>query len=60
MNGRFYNWDPLGGLDHHDGSPRELRDELEMLIVEANPEMLDELPTEAHEEVRRQMNGTIA
>lgn len=60
VNGRFYNLDLLGGHEHHDGSPRELWDELEMRIIEGNPDMLDDLASEAHDEVRIQMNRIIA
>jgi hypothetical protein len=60
VDGRFYNLDLLGGREQRNPSPQELWDELEMDIVEANPEMLDELAGAEHASVRRDMNRIVA
>jgi hypothetical protein len=60
VNGRFYNLDMLGGRAQGDLSPQELWEELQMTILEANPEMLDQLAGREHELARQDMNGIIA
>jgi hypothetical protein len=42
VDGRFYNLDLLGGREQGKASLATLWDELEMDIIEANPEMIDE------------------
>jgi hypothetical protein len=60
VNGRFYNLDLLGGVKHSDESPQQLWSELELLILEANPEMYDELASDGHARVRASMNDITA
>lgn len=60
VDGRFYNLDLLGGREHHDLSPQELWGELEMDIVEANPEMLDLAAEGEQETIRADMNQILA
>lgn len=60
VDGRFYNLDLLGGREHHDLSPHELWGELELDIVEANPEMLDLAAEGEHEAIRADMNQILA
>jgi hypothetical protein len=60
IDGRFYNLDLLGGLEQPTASPQELWSELEMDIVEANPEMLDQLAGRQREQARHSMNRIIA
>ena len=43
VNERFYNLDLLGRQEQGTMSPQELWDELEMSILDANPEMLEQL-----------------
>jgi len=57
--GRFYNLDLLAGSAQGDGSPHDLWNELEMDIVEANPEMLEMLAGEDASVARRDMNKII-
>jgi hypothetical protein len=59
VNGRFYNLDLLGGREHPDVSPHELWGELEMDIVDANPEMLDLAADGEHETIRTDMNRIL-
>jgi hypothetical protein len=58
--GRFYNLDLLGGREQGDASPQELWEELQMAILEANPEILEQLAGSEYEQARRDMNEIIA
>jgi len=60
VNGRFYNLDWLGGVAQGDASPQELWEELQMLVVEANPEMLEQLAGTQYDDARQDMNDLIA
>jgi hypothetical protein len=60
VDGRFYNLDLLGHRAQGDASPHELWSELERDIVEANPEMLDQLAGSEAEQARHDMNRIIA
>jgi hypothetical protein len=60
VDGRFYNLDLLGGGAQGKASPQELWSELELDIVEANPEMLEQLAGREREEARHTMNRIIA
>jgi hypothetical protein len=60
VDGRFYNLDLLGGLAQGNASPQELWSELELDIVEANPEMLDQLAGPQYALARQTMNRIIA
>lgn len=41
VDGRFYNLDLLGGRVQGKLSPQELWEQLQMTLLEANPEILD-------------------
>jgi hypothetical protein len=60
VDGRFYNLDRLGGRAQGKQSPQELWEELRMTILEANPEMLDQLAGSEHDRARQDMNDIIA
>jgi hypothetical protein len=60
VEGRFFNLDLLGGRAQGKASPAELWHELEMDIVEANPEMIDQSATGEYEQVRQTMDRIIA
>jgi hypothetical protein len=60
VSGRFYNLDLLGGLGQPGASPQELWNALEMDIVAANPEMLDQLAGPEYENARQNINGILA
>ncbi len=60
VKGRFYNLDLLGGRAQGKASPEELWRELEMDIVEANPEMLDQAAAGQQQQLRDDMNRIIA
>ena len=60
VDGRFYNLDMLGGRPHGSAGPHELWHELEMDILDANPEMLEQLAGREHRQARDDMNGIIA
>jgi hypothetical protein len=59
-SGRFHNLNVLAGSEQPDQSPKELWDELEMDIVEANPDMLEQLAGPEHDHARTDMNALIA
>jgi hypothetical protein len=60
VDGRFYNLDLLGGGSQGKASPQELWRELEPDIVEANPEMLEQLAGRERDQARHTMNRIIA
>jgi hypothetical protein len=60
VNGRFYNLDLLGGRAQGEASPAALWDELEMDVIEANPDMIEESAYGDHDQVRQDMNRIIA
>jgi hypothetical protein len=60
VNGRFYNLDVLGGIAQGNASPQELWSDLEVDIVDANPELLDQLAGPERELARQGMNRIIA
>ena len=60
VDGRFYNLDLLGGINDARESPQQLWNELELLILEANPEIYDELASVGHDRARADMNEIIA
>jgi hypothetical protein len=58
-NGRFYNLDLLGGREQEDKSPQELWEELHMMVLDANPELLEQLAGAENDEARRTINGIL-
>ncbi len=58
--GRFYNLDFLGGIVQREPAPQELWSELEMDIIEANPEMLDQFAGGETAVARATMNEILA
>jgi hypothetical protein len=60
VDGRFYNLDMLGGRAQGKQSPHEQWEELQMTILEANPEMLEQLAGSERERARQDMNDVIA
>jgi hypothetical protein len=60
VDGRFYNLDLLGGDAQGNPSPHDLWHELEDAVIEANPEMLDQLADRNDREVRTATNEIIA
>lgn len=59
-NGRFYNLDRLGGLEQSGESPQALWDELHMMVIEANPKLLEQLANEERDDAQRTINRVIA
>jgi hypothetical protein len=59
-NGRFYNLDLLGGLEQKGDPPQELWEELQLLVVDANPELLEQLAAPDNQAARRTINRIIA
>lgn len=59
-NGRFYNLDLLGGLEQKGDPPQELWEELQLLVVDANPELLEQLAGPDNRTARRTINRIIA
>jgi hypothetical protein len=57
--GRFHNLDVLSSLPPNEDSAHVLWEELSWLVIEANPEFLDELPGPNRGEVRSQMNEIV-
>jgi len=58
-NGRFYNLDLLGGRQQTDESPQALWEELHMMVVEANPQLLEQLAGAENDEARRTINEIL-
>lgn len=60
-SGRFYNLDMLGGLAQTDESPSALWSELEThIVLDANPDLLDEAEAGNHDFVRATLNRVLA
>lgn len=60
VNGRFYNLDRLGGRDQPEDSPRTLWEELHEMVIEANPELLEQLAGDERPVARRTINTIVA
>jgi hypothetical protein len=59
-NGRFHNLDRLGGEATSDESPHDLWEELQQMVLEANPEVLEQLAGAGHREARIGINEILA
>ncbi|HTU15614.1 MAG TPA: hypothetical protein VMF31_10475 [Solirubrobacterales bacterium] len=57
--GRFHNLDVLSSLPPSEESAHDLWEELSLIVIEANPEFLDELSGPSSGKVRSQMNEII-
>jgi hypothetical protein len=58
-DGRFYNLDLLGGFEQGE-SPQNLWEELQQMVIEANPELLEQLAGEDRDVARGTMNRVLA
>lgn len=59
-NGRFYNLDRLGGVEQPGESPQALWEELQMMVIDANPELLEQMAGPERDDARRTINRIIA
>jgi hypothetical protein len=59
-DGRFYNLDLLGRVNEARQSPQQLWRDLESSVIEANPELLNQLASSQFDPARSTMNGIIA
>jgi len=58
-NGRFHNLDRLGGLQQRGESPQALWGELQAMVVDANPELLEQLAGDERDDAQRTINRVI-
>jgi hypothetical protein len=59
VSGRFYNLDLLGGVEQPAASPQELWEELHWLVIEANPELLEQFAGTEAAEAQASVNTVI-
>ena len=60
VKGRFFNLDLLAGQMQAGERPLDLWEELHQMILEANPDMMEDLAGESWEDARQELNKIIA